>query len=157
MPGTRSQACSKSVTEDPPEHRMFKRTPSDFLEFPADEPPQLIVTIDTEAEFEWRAPYSRSAICVDSVSEQHRGHDIFDKYDIIPTYLADFAVANNEDAVRTLREFQEAGSCEIGAHLNPWLNPPFDEPVNDFNSYPCNLPAELERSKLEQLTLKIEQ
>ena len=136
---------------------MFARTPSDFLEFRDDEPPQLIVTIDTEAEFEWGAPFSRSAICVDSVSEQHRAQDIFDKYDIIPTYLVDFAVANNEDAVRTLRELHETGRCEIGSHLNPWLNPPFDEPVNAFHSYPCNLPAGLERRKLEQLTLMIEQ
>lgn len=35
---------------------MFERTPSDFLEFRADKPTQLIVTIDTEAEFEWGAP-----------------------------------------------------------------------------------------------------
>ena len=136
---------------------MFKRTPSDFLELPTDEPPQLIVTIDTEAEFEWGAPYSRSAICVDSVSEQHRAQDIFDKYDIFPTYLVDFAVASDEQAVRTLSELQEAGRCEIGAHLNPWLTLPFDEPVNAFHSYPCNLPAGLERKKLEHLTLTIEQ
>ena len=134
---------------------MFERTPSDFLEFRDNEPPQLIVTIDTEAEFEWGAPYSRSAICVDSVSEQHRAQDIFDKYDIIPTYLVDFAVANNEDAVRTLRELHETGRCEIGSHLNPWLNPPFDEPLDRFHSYPCNLPPELERQKLARLTSRI--
>ena len=136
---------------------MFERTLSDFLELRADEPPQLIVTIDAEAEFEWGAPYSRSKICVDSVSEQHRAQEIFDKYDIIPTYLVDFAVTSDEQAVWTLREFQETGRCEIGAHLNPWLNPPFDELVDAFHSYPCNLPAGLERRKLEQLTLMIEQ
>ena len=91
---------------------MFERTPSDFLEFRDNEPPQLIVTIDTEAEFEWGAPFSRSATCVDSVSEQHRAQDIFDKYDIIPTYLVDFAVANNEDAVRTLRDLHETVSAQ---------------------------------------------
>ncbi len=157
MPRTHSQVCFKNVTEDQPEPRMFNRTPSDFLQLPADECPQLIVTIDTEAEFEWGAPYSRSNVCVDSVSEQHRAQDIFDKYDIIPTYLVDFAVASDEQAVRILRGLQGAGRCEIGSHLNSWLNPPFDEPVSAFHSYPCNLPAGLERRKLAQLTLRIEQ
>lgn len=144
------------ITGGLPKGCMFDRTASDFLEFPHDHPPQLIITVDTEAEFDWDAPYSRSKVGVGSVSEQYRAQEVFDMYGIVPTYLVDYAVANNEEAVRILRGFREAGKCEIGSHLNPWLNPPFIEPLNAFNSYPCNLPAGLERSKLEQLTLTIE-
>ncbi len=131
---------------------MFDSASLEFLEFRDDEPPKLIVTIDTEAEFEWQTPFSRSKTRVNSVSEQHRAHEFFDRLGIVPTYLVDFAVAANEAAVRTLREFHETGRCEIGSHLNPWINPPYDETVKAFHSYPCNLPAGLERKKLEQLT-----
>jgi hypothetical protein len=40
----------------------------------------------------------------------------------------------------------------IGAHLHPWVNPPFDEVVCNINSYPGNLPADLELKKLRCLT-----
>ena len=36
--------------------------------------------------------------------------------------------------------------------LHPWVNPPDEEPVTTFNSYPGNLPPALERRKLEMLT-----
>ena len=134
---------------------MFERTPSDILEFRHDEPPRLIVTVDAEAEFQWGAPYSSSNVGVDSVSEQHRAQEIFNKYGVVPTYLVDYAVTSDEQAVRILRELREACRCEIGAHLNPWLNPPFEETLDRFHSYPCNLPAGLEAKKLEHLTATI--
>ena len=121
------------------------------------ERPRLIVGIDTEAEFDWNQPFSRTKTSVETVAELNRVQEIFDKYGIVPTYLVDFAVADDETAVQILGEFQKAGKCDIGAHLNPWLNPPFEEPVDRFHSYPCNLPAGLERRKLEQLTAKIAQ
>ena len=42
--------------------------------------------------------------------------------------------------------------CVIGAHLHPWVNPPHDEIVCNYNSYPGNLPEELEKEKLHRLT-----
>jgi hypothetical protein len=46
--------------------------------------------------------------------------------------------------------------CEIGAHLHPWVNPPIDEELTQRNSYPGNLPPQLERAKLIRLTETIE-
>src|SRR5690606_11756480 len=40
-------------------------------------------------------------------------------------------------------------------HLHPWVNPPHEEVVCLINTYPCNLPADLERAKLQTLTRKI--
>lgn len=134
---------------------MFEPDPSDLLDIPPEDPPQLIVTVDTEAEFDWDQPYSRSNNKVDSVYEQYRAQEIFDRHGVVPTYLVDYAVASSDAAIETLRAFHEAGRCEIGAHLNPWLTPPFEEPVDAFHSYPCNLPDGLERRKLECLTSAI--
>lgn len=134
---------------------MFERDPSDFLQIPPDRPPQLIVTIDTEADFDWNGPYSRDNNRVESIAEQHRAQEIFDRCGIVPTYLVDYAVASDDRAVQILLDFKEAGRCEIGAHLNPWLTPPFHESLDQFHSYPCNLPASLERRKLECLTHRL--
>jgi hypothetical protein len=55
-----------------------------------------------------------------------------------------------------LREWLADGKCEIGAHLHPWVNPPFDEELSTRNSYPGNLPKALEKEKLKRLTDTIE-
>ena len=136
---------------------LFGIDPGEYVTYGEEEPPRLIVGIDTEAEFDWNQPFSRTKTSVETVAELNRVQEIFDRYSIVPTYLVDFAVTDNETAVQILGEFQKSGKCDIGAHLNPWLNPPFDEPVNRFHSYPCNLPVGLERLKLEQLTAKIAQ
>lgn len=141
--------------KDPVRQGRFDAGPVSYVGYSEDEPPRLIVGIDTEAEFDWGQPFSRTKTSVDSVAELNRVQDIFDRYGIVPTYLVDFAVADNEAAVRSLREFQDAGRGEIGAHLNSWLNPPFDESGGRVHSYACNLSVELEHRKLERLTAKI--
>ena len=66
--------------------------------------------------------------------------------------MVDYPIANTAESVAALNEFAAAGQCQIGAHLHPWVNPPDEEPVTTFNSYPGNLPPALERRKLEMPT-----
>lgn len=116
-----------------------------------------MVVVDTEAEFDWGKPLSRLATSVRSVRYQVRAHRIFEWYRIIPTYVVDFAVASQPDGVQPLKELLADGRCVIGAHLQPWENPPFVEDIGDLrNSYPGNLPLNLEREKLQRLTEAIE-
>jgi len=118
---------------------------------------QLIVVVDTEEEFDWSAPFSREAIATRSIPAQARAHNIYDRFGVVPTYVVDYPVATDPQAVRFLRGLREAGKAEIGAHLHPWVTPPHDEPVTTNNSYHCNLPPALERAKIETLTAAIEQ
>jgi hypothetical protein len=55
-----------------------------------------------------------------------------------------------------LREWLERDEISIGTQLHPWVNPPHEEDVNTFNSFVGNLPIELERAKIENLTGTIE-
>jgi len=55
-----------------------------------------------------------------------------------------------------LKSFADSGRALIGAHLHPWVCPPYVEEVNTRNSYPCNLPRDLEAEKLARLTEQIE-
>lgn len=114
--------------------------------------PQLFVVVDTEEEFDWSKPHSRGETRVSHVRQLGRAQRIFEKYAIRPTYVVDYPIASQSAAYEPLREWFSAGTCEIGAHLHPWVNPPFDEEVTPRNSYPGNLPAELERQKLQRLT-----
>ena len=117
---------------------------------------ELLIVVDTEEEFDWSAPFSRESVAVRSIPAQARAHEIFNRFGVVPTYVVDFPVATDPNAVHFLRGLKEAGKAEIGAHLHPWVTPPHVEEISARNSYHCNLPPALERAKLEALTAAIE-
>lgn len=114
--------------------------------------PLLVVTVDTEEEFDWSRPLARANRGVSHAGAIPAAHRIFDRHGVRPTYLVDYAIASQDAGAGPLRELARDGRCEIGTHLHPWVNPPDDEAVTPANSYPGNLPAGLERAKLERLT-----
>jgi len=118
--------------------------------------PILTVVIDTEEEFDWSAPFNRQSRATENIKHQYLAQNIFKKYDIVPTYVIDYAVVENEQSVEILKDFADKGECVIGTHLHPWVSPPYDEDVNRVNSYAGNLPREQERDKLSHLTDEIE-
>jgi len=114
--------------------------------------PELLIVVDTEEEFDWGAPFSREAPATRSIPAQARAHEIYDRFGIVPTYVVDYPVATDPDAIAFLRGLKQTGRAEIGAHLHPWVTPPYLEEVSARNSYHCNLPPELERAKIAALT-----
>lgn len=118
-------------------------------------PPLLQVVVDTEEEFDWAAPFNRASTATTAIAAQGLAQAIFAPYRLHPTYVVDYPVATTPSAIAVLKEFSDAGLCQIGAHLHPWVTPPHDEAVNDVNSYAGNLPPPLERAKLVQLTKAI--
>ncbi len=135
---------------------MLEQATHKRIDLPEDSAPLLTVVIDTEEEFDWDKPFSRENVAVESIAAQHRAQEIFARYGIVPTYVIDYPVASTESSVAVLKPLMEAGACEIGAHLHPWVSPPYEEEVCTLNSYPGNLTAALERSKLADLTETIE-
>lgn len=124
-------------------------------DFPADAAPMLLVTIDTEEEFDWSAPFSSRENSIANLRHQAPAQKIFEHFGIRPVYLIDYPVANQADGFGPIKEFLQDGQCVVGTHLQSWVNPPFEEKVSDRNSYPGNLPAALEREKLRILTQTI--
>jgi hypothetical protein len=59
-------------------------------------------------------------------------------------------------AIPALGEAVAAGRAEIGVQLHPWVNPPFEETISEYNSFAGNLPRELERAKFQTLRDEIE-
>lgn len=135
---------------------MLKPHPDDYCLFSTRERPRLVVIIDTEEEFDWAGDFSPKHIAVQSMRWIHRVQDIFDEYKITPVYVIDYPVASQADGYRPLQEIHAAGRCLVGAHLHPWVNPPFEEVVTRPNSYPGNLSHGLEAAKLRILGDEIE-
>ncbi len=127
-------------------------TPSRRVAVLPDGPPLLQVVVDTELEFDWSKPFARDNISVSSIDRQYLALEILEGYGIKPTYVIDYPVATRPSSIAVLRSFLREGRCLIGTHLHPWVNPPYDEAVTSFNSYPGNLDAALERRKLTILT-----
>lgn len=127
------------------------------IDLPPDQAPILFVVVDTEEEFDWSRPFSRSATGVTAMRHIGRAQQIFERFGILPTYVVDYPVASQAAGVEPLKAFADAGHAIIGAHLHPWVTPPFDEPVTAAHSFACNLPARLEQAKLEALTRTIEE
>ncbi|MCX7865219.1 MAG: polysaccharide deacetylase family protein [Novosphingobium sp.] len=69
----------------------------------------------------------------------------------MPIYLVDYVIASSPLAAEILGPAVRDGRAEIGIHLHPWVNPPFDEIVSDANSFAGNLPPVLESGKFRLL------
>ncbi len=122
-----------------------------LIEVPPETPPQLLVVIDTEEEFDWNAPPDSRQTRVSAMAHIDRVQTIFNDYGLCPCYVIDYPVASQPEGTALLKQYHEAGQCEIGAHLHPWVNPPIREAITVSNMYPGNLTPELERGKLMHL------
>lgn len=120
---------------------------------PADAP-RLVVFVDAEEEFRWHT-YSSSAMSVRNIAVQLSAQQIMSEFGVRPTYLVDYPVAVQAEGYEPLKEMLQAGLCSIGAQLHPWVNPPIEEEITPRNTYAGNLPAILERAKIERLTAVI--
>ncbi|MEL7199265.1 MAG: polysaccharide deacetylase family protein [Pseudomonadota bacterium] len=128
---------------------------ADAANFDAGFGPRVLLTIDTEEEFDWHAPFSRSGHKLNHIPRLEQFQTFCEEIGAHPVYLVDWPVANDAQAVKIIGDAVGRGAANIGLQLHPWVNPPFDESVNSFNSYPGNLPSELEASKFKQLKDKV--
>jgi hypothetical protein len=127
-----------------------------LVEIPSEERPILLVVVDTEEEFDWSEEFDRRNTGVTHMRDIGKLQGVFDEFGIRPVYVIDHPIASQIVSSEALKVIHASGRCEIGAHLHPWVTPPFEEVVNRRNSYPGNLPRELERKKLAELVRVIE-
>lgn len=111
--------------------------------------------VDTEEEFDWGAPLSRTAHGTAAVAALAEGGRRLAGMGVPVTYLADWPIVADPGAVEILqRLFAEAGAS-VGTQLHAWVNPPFEEALTQANSFAGNLSAALEAAKLDRLTTAI--
>jgi len=115
---------------------------------------KFIITIDTEADDQWRR---KKTVSVENLKYIPRFQELCDRYNFKPTYLCTYEIVDHSDFDGILNSYQKGGRAEIGSHLHPWTNPPYDNKYDtcdniDKAAYPSELPLELFRNKLKKLT-----
>ncbi len=119
-------------------------------------PALLLALVDTEEEFDWNQPFDRHNVSVRHLADLPRLQQVFEAAALTPTYIIDYPIAADDGGAAYFRALAQQGQAEIGMQLHPWVTPPYEEAVSAFNSYCCNLPAELELRKLQALHGMIE-
>ncbi|WP_034642175.1 hypothetical protein [Desulfovibrio inopinatus] len=118
---------------------------------------RLIISLDVEEEGLFSGTYPRIAPGVTNVALLERLAFLPDALQLPLTYLIDYPVTQQDDALRAVAGMMERHGGEIGAHLHQWNTPPFvdmpwPEPVGSDK-----LPEEVFAAKLETLTSAIEE
>ncbi len=121
-----------------------------------DKPRYFIITVDAEADNLWA---KENTITIHNIDYIPRFQELCNKYDFYPTYLTSYELLGSDNYASIIKSYVDKGLSEIGAHLHPWNNPPYEpkyDGYHDFHAYPHDLPLELFRKKMETLTSKLE-
>jgi hypothetical protein len=116
---------------------------------------RFMLFVDTEEEFDWNAPFSRTGHGVTALAGMARAQSYFATAGVKPVYVTDYPVIESDAAAAMMGRWLADEEADIGAHLHPWVNPPHVEDVTAANSYVGFLPESVERAKLEMLCQRI--
>jgi peptidoglycan/xylan/chitin deacetylase (PgdA/CDA1 family) len=111
----------------------------------------FLLSVDTEEEWDWSGEFPQEDFSVGNVARIKPFHEFCERLGIRPTYFTDYAVAANPEAADVLRTISANRTCEIGAHLHPWCNPPYFGKTTDKESHVVNLPLGQVEQKLDAL------
>jgi len=111
----------------------------------------FVLSVDTEEEWDWSGSFPQQDFKVTNIAKLTHFQQMCDEIGIRPTYFVDYAVANDASSVEILKPLAATNSCEIGAHLHPWCNPPFFGYIGEKESHVVNLPVEQIDQKLSTL------
>ena len=118
---------------------------------------RVLLTVDTEEEFDWTAPFRREGYGLSHVAAIPRFQAFCEEIGAHPVYLVDWPIATDPRAVEIIGDAVKRGTAEVGVQLHPWVNPPFEEELNTRNSFAGNLPQMLEAAKFRTLRDRIEE
>ncbi|SHN57887.1 hypothetical protein SAMN02745193_01689 [Erythrobacter sanguineus] len=118
---------------------------------------RVLLTVDTEEEFDWRAPFRREGHGLSHVAAIPRFQSFCEAIGARPVYLVAWPIATNPAAVEIIGDAVRRGTAEVGMQLHPWVNPPFEEELSHHNSFPGNLPPALEAAKFTVLRDRVEE
>lgn len=148
-----------SSTEMPadPLDGAFSRYPDkrDFIDLAPEFGTRFTLFIDTEEEFDWHKPFSRTGYSVNSLKGLAEGQAYLNRAGVRPVHMVDYPILESPAAAELLRGWVAEGACDAGAQLHPWVNPPHEEEVTTANSYVGTLPEALERAKIRALRDRI--
>lgn len=117
---------------------------------------RVLLTVDTEEEFDWRGPFAREGHGLSHVAAMPRFQAFCETLGVVPVYLVDWPIVSDARAVEIIGDAVRRGTAEVGVQLHPWVNPPFEEEISMANSFAGNLSPAIEAAKFEALRDAIE-
>ena len=114
------------------------------------ERPALIVTIDTEEEFDW-SQFKDVAHRVSAPTGISRFQSLASRFGIRPIYFLTYPLIQDRDSAALFRSLRDEGAADLGLHLHQWATPPETGHDGEFYSYQCNLPRDVHLAKPQRL------
>jgi len=111
----------------------------------------LMMTIDTEEEWDWDGPFPTEGARVENVTRLNGFQQLCATYGLATTYFVSHAVMADARARDALLELHAGGGVELGMHVHPWNTPPVETNriVTARDSFLHNHPEPLIRRKLD--------
>lgn len=116
----------------------------------------LFVTLDAEGDNGWERP---RVITTENSQGVERFQSFCEKYDIKPIYLTTYEMAKDNTFVKTLKQKNKDGLCEIGMHMHGWSTPPeYELTGDDLQNLPfiTEYPESIIRDKVKTITELLE-
>lgn len=113
----------------------------------------FIITIDTEGDSLWEV--GDKIPTTENVNYIPRFQELCEKYNFIPTWLANYEMLMDDTFVSYMQGCLAKGTCEVGTHLHAWNNPPeYTLKKSNTLNHPflIQYPPEVMKSKLYSLT-----
>ena len=110
----------------------------------------FLITIDTEADNQWDNSHKCST---ENTKYLPRFQELAEKYELKPTWLTTYELANDNEFVKYFKKKQNDGLCEIGMHLHAWNTPPEYElnAKTKERSYLIEYPSEIMDKKIKNI------
>lgn len=120
--------------------------------------PRLIVTVDTEEQFDWNR-FEVVDYKVNPPEAIARFQSVCAGAGATPLYFLTWPLLTDIDTSAYFKTLMASGAADCGLHLHQWVTPP-DEASGDFLgeffSYQKNLPRDVHRQKLKALAAAFE-
>ncbi len=118
---------------------------------------ELLILVHTEEAFDWSGSFSKENTDVSHILALDKYQKLFDSYNATVAYALTYPVLEEKKSIGFFKKLSTKKNILIGMHCHPWVTPPYKEKINKFNSFPSNLPEDLEQKKIETLYEKIKE
>lgn len=135
-------AATRSVTSQPLQIQSTAR-------------PKLIVTVDTEEQFDWSS-FEQTNYTICDPNDLKPFQRLCAERSIKPLYFLTYPLLKDEKVSAYFRSLLDSGQADAGLHLHQWVTPPNMNFTGEYFSFQKNLPGELHADKLALLATTFE-
>lgn len=111
--------------------------------------PRLIVTIDTEEQFDWRE-FDKVEYLVNDPEDIDRFQNVCSDFGARPLYFLTWPILKDERCASYFKNLHGQSLADCGLHLHQWATPPCDY-NGEYYSFQKNLPGVAHSEKLKAL------